>query len=242
MNANGSVGQTNKKPDVTRGILKRLVQVVVTLLIEAMILFGASGRLDWVMAWALIGVNICGIMANSAILLRKDPELVAERGEIGEGVKGWDRPLAGIISFLRSVGMLLVAGLDKRYGWSPQLPPTTEIIALLLVVLGYGMWGWAMASNRFFAGLVRIQKERGHTVATGGPYRYVRHPGYAGFIVFTLATPLVLSSLWALIPTGLVVCGMIVRTVLEDRTLQEELDGYRAYARRVRYRLLPGVW
>jgi protein-S-isoprenylcysteine O-methyltransferase Ste14 len=101
---------------------------------------------------------------------------------------------------------------------------------------------WSMAANAFFAQTVRIQEDRGHTVATGGPYRYVRHPGYVGGILFQVATPLILGSVWALIPAGLTVCLTIIRTALEDRTLLEELDGYKEYAGRVRYRLLPGVW
>ena len=117
-----------------------------------------------------------------------------------------------------------------------------ELISLLVVALGYALWGWAMASNRYFSGLVRIQKERGHTVSTAGPYRLVRHPGYAGLILWTLATPLALGTLWAFVPAGLTVVAIVVRTALEDSTLRKELAGYDNYARQVRYRLLPGVW
>jgi protein-S-isoprenylcysteine O-methyltransferase Ste14 len=99
-----------------------------------------------------------------------------------------------------------------------------------------------MVSNKFFSTSVRIQMERDHTVASGGPYRYVRHPGYVGYIVSGFAAPLALGSLWALIPAAITLCLLVVRTALEDRTLQDELDGYREYAARVRYRLLPGVW
>ena len=99
-----------------------------------------------------------------------------------------------------------------------------------------------MASNRFFSSVVRIQKDRGHTVVTGGPYQFVRHPGYVGGILSALGTALLLGSWWAFVPTGLLVCVIVVRTALEDRTLQAELEGYRDYAGRVRYRLLPGIW
>jgi protein-S-isoprenylcysteine O-methyltransferase Ste14 len=101
---------------------------------------------------------------------------------------------------------------------------------------------WAMASNKFFSTTVRIQDDRGQTVTSSGPYRLVRHPGYVGFLVSNLATPLLLGSLWALIPAVVLEALVVVRTALEDRTLQAELGGYRDYARRVRYRLLPGVW
>ena len=99
-----------------------------------------------------------------------------------------------------------------------------------------------MAANAFFSMVVRIQEDRGHAVATGGPYRYVRHPGYVGMMLSLLGTPLLLGSLWALVPAGLATCLYVVRTALEDRTLQEELEGYKDYAGQVRRRLLPGVW
>ncbi|MBC7224324.1 MAG: isoprenylcysteine carboxylmethyltransferase family protein, partial [Anaerolineae bacterium] len=107
---------------------------------------------------------------------------------------------------------------------------------------GLGLATWAMASNPFFSAFVRIQRERGHRVVADGPYRYVRHPGYLGAIVFQMAIPLALGSLWALLPSGVAAALYVARTVLEDRTLQEELAGYREYAQKVRHRLLPGLW
>jgi len=138
--------------------------------------------------------------------------------------------------------LIIVAGLDERFEWSPQLAVAIRVVALIFFALAQGLFSWAMASNKFFSGTVRIQEERGHTVATGGPYQYVRHPGYIGYITSWIATSLTLGSLWALFPAGLVMCLMVVRTALEDRTLLEELDGYQDYAEQVRYRLLPGVW
>jgi protein-S-isoprenylcysteine O-methyltransferase Ste14 len=101
---------------------------------------------------------------------------------------------------------------------------------------------WAVISNKFFSDVIRIQVDRGHTVVSHGPYQHVRHPGYIGMISYALATPFLLDSPWALIPGGVTVSLIIVRTVVEDRTLLAELDGYQDYAARVRYRLLPGVW
>ncbi|MBU0705027.1 MAG: isoprenylcysteine carboxylmethyltransferase family protein, partial [Chloroflexi bacterium] len=105
-----------------------------------------------------------------------------------------------------------------------------------------GLFTWGMTANKFFSTSVRIQEERGHTVASEGPYRYVRHPGYVGYIIALFATALALGSLWALVPAVLATCLFVVRTALEDRTLQKELAGYKEYAQQVRYRLLPGVW
>jgi protein-S-isoprenylcysteine O-methyltransferase Ste14 len=117
-----------------------------------------------------------------------------------------------------------------------------HITAFVITALGYSLGTWATLVNRFFSAVVRIQRDRGHTVVSSGPYRLIRHPGYAGAVVTSLATPLLLGSLWALIPAVLAVCTLIIRTALEDRTLQEELEGYHDYTARVRYRLLPGVW
>jgi protein-S-isoprenylcysteine O-methyltransferase Ste14 len=141
-----------------------------------------------------------------------------------------------------AIVMLIIAGLDKRFEWSPNLPLLLHITAFVITALGYSLGTWATSVNRFFSAVVRIQRDRGHTVVSSGPYRLIRHPGYAGAVVTSLATPLLLGSLWALIPAVLAVCLIIIRTALEDRTLQEELEGYHDYAERVRYRLLPGVW
>jgi protein-S-isoprenylcysteine O-methyltransferase Ste14 len=113
---------------------------------------------------------------------------------------------------------------------------------MILVAIGYAVATWTMSVNRFFSGVVRIQKDRGHTVVADGPYRYVRHPAYATGIISNLATAVALGSLWAIVPAFLNVCIAIVRTALEDATLQDELEGYRDYSQKVRYRLLPGVW
>jgi protein-S-isoprenylcysteine O-methyltransferase Ste14 len=242
MNARASIERQNEQPDLRRGIVQRMVQVVVTLLVQMAILFGAAGRLDWPMAWALMAVYVAFLLINATVLVRKDPALVVERGRVKEDAKTWDKWLAAIMSLFGPLAALLVTGLDKRNGWSAEYALAIQLAALIAVIVGYALWGWAMASNTFFSGLVRIQKERGHTVASGGPYRYVRHPGYVGLIVFSVGTPLALGSLWGLVPAGFAVLMTIVRTALEDRTLQEELPGYRDYAGRVRYRLLPGIW
>lgn len=174
---------------------------------------------------------------------RKFPELIAERGgsSQNEGIKAWDKvlmPLGVIVGVI----MLIVAGLDKRFEWSPELPLWLHVTGFALTALGYSLGTWATGVNRFFSAVVRIQRDRGHTVVSSGPYRYIRHPGYAGSAVSSFATPLLLGSLWALIPAALAVCHLIIRTVLEDRTLQAELKGYPDYAADVRFRLLPGVW
>ncbi len=241
MNANTSAEQPKGKPDTTGVITKYMLQAGLFTLVQVASLFIASGRLDWVMAWVYIGVYLAGMGVNALVLIPTNPELVVERAQF-RGKRDLDRALAGVMALYGPAGICIVAGLDVRFGWSPGIPPAPLIAALAIAVLGSLLTTWAMASNRFFYGVLRIAKDRGHTAATGGPYRYVRHPGYVGAIMFQVAMPLILSSLWAVIPAALTVCLAIVRTALEDRVLQDKLDGYRDYAAQVRYRLLPGVW
>lgn len=204
------------------------------------ILFVSAGRLDWPLGWTSMGV-LTAISIASFFLV--DPGLVRERSQLGKGVQARDAALAGL-SFLFFYPLTLaLAGLDVgREGWSPPLPTVLQSAALILFALGNLLGCWAMVANRYFSTFVRIQTDRAHEVVAAGPYRYVRHPGYAGAILAALVLPLALGSLWALIPAAIGACGFAVRTALEDRTLLHELDGYRQYASQVRYRLLPGVW
>jgi protein-S-isoprenylcysteine O-methyltransferase Ste14 len=175
------------------------------------------------------------------IIASKYPGLLDERFDPGEGTKAWDRPLVSA-TLLLSLVTLVVAGLDMRFRWSPELGIVIRLVALIVWLLGDAFSKWAAASNRFYSRIVRIQKNRGHTVVTDGPYRYVRHPGYAGGLVAGLATPVLLGSLYALVAGGVLALLIIIRTALEDRTLHEELLGYTEYAQQIRYRLVPGVW
>lgn len=238
MNAHTPVEPSRGESNTSRAVLKRMLQVVITYLILAAILFVTSGRLNWLWAWAYLGVGLGILVINTVIL---PAELIAERGQPGDNVKRWDRVLATLAG-IPTLAVPIVAGLDERFGWSPQLVPAIHLVGLTFFALGQGLFSWAMASNKYFSTAVRIQKDRGHTVATSGPYRFIRHPGYTGYSVSFLGTALALGSLWAIIPAVLIACLLVVRTALEDRTLQDELPGYKDYAQRVRYRLLPGIW
>lgn len=227
--------------DLNAAIRRRLIQIVLLLVIQAVALFLPAGRLDWWMAWAYLAFYVVMVAINAAILLPRSPEMIAERGQAKAGTKAWDKRVSTAFG-LFSLSILVVAGLDKRFGWTPELMLSTQLVALALVILSTAVFSWAMMSNPFFSSLVRIQTERGHTVAKNGPYQIVRHPGYASQVVSMLALPVALGSFWALIPALLTMITLIVRTSLEDRTLQAELPGYADFAQRVRYRLLPGVW
>jgi len=220
-------------------VRRRMIQLAVFILVQAAILFLGSGRPAWTAAWVYL-VSYAGLIALTRLVVH-DPELFAERAQMRRDAKGWDKWLSAVFSVV-GLGALAVAALDARLAWSPPMSIVLAGVGLLLFFLGFGASVWAMAANRFFSTFVRIQADRGHTVATGGPYRYVRHPGYAGFIAGGLGIPLVLGSWWALVPAALSCAVVVVRTSLEDRTLLRELPGYGDYAARVRYRLLPGLW
>lgn len=234
----GAIMTINNHSETKAKARKRMVQVVVQFFIFALILFLTSGKLGWIWAWAYMGVSIVILSINAMVL---SPELMAERGEIQENVESWDRVMSLTGSIITLV-IIILPGLDLRFRWSPELDPAANIVGLVFYALGMGLFTWAMASNPFFSGVVRIQMDREHVVATSGPYQFVRHPGYVGYMTSYTATALALGSLWALIPAALLLITMTIRTDLEDRTLQQKLEGYSEYANQVRYRLIPGIW
>ncbi len=189
---------------------------------------------------AFIGLMVVFFLAHFFYVGLVNPEVLKHRIVLGKGTETWDWVWQGVFSPVL-VAILVVAGLDIRSGWAP-LPLWVWPIGLVLFVLGAGLFLRAMAENPFFEKTVRIQSERGHHVIDTGPYRTVRHPGYVGAFAWILSFPLLLTSAWALLPTALTMIGLLVRTALEDRTLQKKLPGYADYAARVRWRLIPGVW
>ncbi len=234
--------QPDEKYDTTNLVAKQILKIILFILVLAILLFVSSGRVTWVMAWVYICVYVVGTIINALLIIPHKPDLLIERTRIKKDAKKWDRIFAPFMAGLSPAITITVAGLDARFAWSPQIPLMLQIIATAVAMLGHLLLTWAMVTNNFFSAVVRIQKDRGHSVVTTGPYRYVRHPGYVGIIVFGIVTPLILDSLWAFIPATFMLCISVLRTALEDRTLKEELEGYKDYAEHVRYRLLPGIW
>lgn len=236
-------GRPAMSADTTRLIRQWIVQSALGLLVLALALFACAGRVTWSWGWVQVAVLTAFLAAHPLLLIPINPELLAERqrGFRPAGTKRWDRVLVGLAGGML-IALLILAALDQRFGWSAPFALSLHLVGTVGCVLGYALFLWALVSNAFFAEGVRIQTERGHTVATAGPYRWVRHPGYVGDILVGLATPLQLGSWWALILGVVVGLLFVARTALEDATLRQELAGYEAYAGRVRHRLIPGLW
>jgi len=247
MGTDATMGRAEMTPEVSEAVRRWLIKGYVGVLFTAAMLFIPAWRLDWVMGWVYVALWLLWHSALALILIPTNPELLAERARAQKGSKSWDVML---ISFagLATMAQGILAGFDVRLGWTTQalsggqIPLLLQVVAAVIAALGYALVVWAMAANAFFSETVRIQEDRGQTVATGGPYRYVRHPGYVGSVVFNLVSPIMLGSLWALIPGVLAALAFVIRTALEDRTLQQELPGYVEYTQRTRHRLLPGIW
>lgn len=236
-------GLSNERQELVQARVRTyLIKGAFAKLTMVAILFLTSGRWDWWMGWVLFGIYVTRDVIVALLFIPTNPELIAERAAIYEGTASWDIALASLAASLTPMITWIVAGLDLRFGWTSQIVPALQTLGFILIVLGFALVTWAMYANTFFSTIFRIQRDRNHSVITDGPYRFVRHPGYVGAIMFQIGTPLLLSSLWAFIPSGLSVLFYLIRTWMEDRTLVVELEGYRAYTERVRFRLLPGIW
>lgn len=239
MNTETRVQNQRKPMKIKNPYKKAMVRLPILIIVIAAALFLSSGRVDWWMAWIYIGLMLVHMVITLILI---DPDLIEERANIKKDAKKRDRIILLLMLWLGPLTAWIVAGLDARYGWTQPLSLSVQILGIVLIVSGYALGEWAMVKNRFFSAVVRIQKDRGHEVISDGPYHYIRHPGYVAGILGALGTPLLLSSLWAFIPTGFMILIVVIRTALEDKTLHNELEGYREYASRTRYRLFPGIW
>lgn len=224
----------------TPRVLKRFGQLALLTLTQAGLLFGSAGRLDWGAGWLYLLLYVSGLVAAAVVMLPAHADVIASRTELAPK-HGWDRAVMVVYS-LAGLAILIVGGLDERFDWTAAMAPAWRALGVAGYVAGYGVFVWAMWANAYFAAVSRAQPERGQQVAQGGPYRFVRHPGYAGLLVFAPACAAVLDSTWVLIPAAALMASIVARTAFEDRMLRAELPGYTRYAQRVRYRLIPGVW
>jgi protein-S-isoprenylcysteine O-methyltransferase Ste14 len=210
-------------------------------IIAAVILIVSAGRWDWTAGWALVAILALWVFGTGAATIPRHPQLLPDRLGPRRGAKTWDTAIMSVAGLL-AIARLIVAGLDVRYGWSSGISWPLPAAVGIVTALGSALAVWATGATAYFSQIVRVQVERGHTVATGGPYRSVRHPAYVGTMLSELAAPLLLGSWWALVPGGVAAVRYIIRTALEDRALRRELAGYAVYAGRMRFRLLPGIW
>ena len=232
----------NQKLKLSPGVVIQLLVFIVLVPFLPLII---SLKWDWWQAWAYGLIGGLGFVVSRLLVNIRHPDLIAERAKMvnHEDTKPWDKVLSRLVGLGGAI-IPLVAGLDMKYGWSEtEYSLTVELAALAFILIGYTIGAWALMENRFFSGVVRIQTERGHHVVSSGPYAIVRHPGYAGALLTYFATPLLLNSPWTFAPVILMAIALVVRTALEDQTLQEELPGYREYAtEKTKFRLIPGLW
>jgi protein-S-isoprenylcysteine O-methyltransferase Ste14 len=222
--------------------LRAVVQAVSLLPILIFIVFVPAGTLDWPAAWALLVVYLGGLLSINLWLIARHTGLARERLILSRTTEKWDLALIQIGNILLLAILLPLCGMDHRLGLSPPFPACLSITALIVFAAMFPAICWAMSANDYFSAVVRLQCDRGHAVADRGPYRVLRHPGYVMMILQFLAPPLVLGSAWGMVPALAIAVLYVYRTAREDRFLLERLPGYAEYARRVRWRLLPGIW
>lgn len=224
--------------------LRHWVRLILVYVFILLILLVCGGDLGWWQAWVYSLFIFTSGIGGRIWGEQRHPGLTAERQdtESFQQAKSWDKVLAPLMAVSISFPLVIVAGLDHRYQWTHEFPLWLNLAGLIFVGVGYAFAAWAFAENRFFYSVVRIRTDEGHVVCDSGPYRFVRHPGYAGNMLALFGMALALSSIWTLVPVAVAVIITVVRTVLEDKALKAELPGYQDYARRVRYRLIPAIF
>jgi protein-S-isoprenylcysteine O-methyltransferase Ste14 len=238
MSTEPKVPRTEKHSGAMAGRFERVAPIAIFPALTVVIFFLAAGRLHWTWAWIYLGLHVANALVVGPVALRAKPEDVAERGEV-KMTETWD--LGSFVYLLAMyLALPMVAGLDVRFGWTGDLSVVWHVAGAAELSAALGLASWATLTNAYMWSEVPVQL--GQTVCSTGPYRFVRHPAYAGFILQALGIPIVLGSIWAMIP-GVVAAGYgVIATSTEDRTLQAALPGYRDYVRRVRFRLVPGLW
>lgn len=220
--------------------LQALVRLAVSLFAIALLLFWPAGTLDWPRGWHFLLVVTAVVLASLFVTWRKYPQILTAPRNIRPGTKRWDYFFVALING-GMLATLPVAGLDHRFGWTAP-PDWLVLLGYLVMLAGFAGTAWARLTNRYFEPGVRIQSDRDQQVVDTGPYAQVRHPGYLAGSLMAVGIALSLGSLWALVPAGVVVLALVLRTLGEDATLRAELRGYSDYAGRVRYRWLPWLW
>ena len=235
---------THNQKSAQTSMVVLIIRFIIVYLLILLALWATAWDLRWWQGWIYSFLFIAAGISGRLWAERRHPGLLAERQNLEkiQDAKSWDKVLAPLSAISVCLPLFVVAGLDHRHSWSPLFPVWISILGLIMVTIGYAFGVWALAENRYFFSVVRIQTDRGHVVCDTGPYRILRHPGYAGHVLALPGIMLALGSLWTLIPAVLALIILVIRTSLEDRTLCEELPGYQEYAKCVRFRLVPGIY
>ncbi len=212
-----------------------------TILFMLAVIFVPAGTLEWTEAWIFLVFYLISVIVLLFWMKRHSPGLLRERMSRKKDAKSWDKKF--MWAYLTAlIPLAALPGLDAvRFQWS-SVPLIVKIGAFIGFFPAMGVIFWAAKENAYLSDVVRIQEDRGHKVCTTGPYRYIRHPMYAGVILIMVCFPLFMGSLFSLIPAFIIAILFFLRTALEDKTLQEELPGYKEYTQKVSYRLIPGIW
>jgi protein-S-isoprenylcysteine O-methyltransferase Ste14 len=227
-------------PSVVSGAVGRFAQIGFGFVLEAVILFVGVGRLDWTWAWILLGIYVATVVTNAMFLRRTGLGVIAERGRALTHMRDWDKLVSGGWSASQYLALPLIAAVDIRFGWTAEFSAIGQLAGAIVLASGLALFSSAMIVNAYFSTAARIQN--GQTVCRSGPYRFVRHPGYAGAILQSFGIAFLLGSWWAVIPAAAAAVFIVLRTVMEDRMLRSELAGYDDYVRQVPFRLLPWCW
>ncbi len=221
--------------------IQLLIKSLIGTLFFLLILFISAGRINYWEGWLYTSINIISVLLNSFALSNND-ELAEERSTVKTETKSWDKKILGLSAIILII-TYIVAGLDSgRFQWSPRFHWSINAIGLVLILMGEVIFLAAQKQNKFFSSVMRIQTDRGHTVCDTGIYNIIRHPAYFGMMVTAIGIPLILGSLWGFIPSIFSIILTLIRTSLEDKTLINELNGYREYTYKTRYKLLPYIW
>lgn len=225
-----------------KAVTRRAAQVLGGLFSFIVIFFLSAGRIDLLRARFFFGLYFLSLLFNMVIFIKFNPEVIRIRSEMKWGeMKWWDK-LFTVLYIVFLFLMFIVCGLDVGRLHISNTGMEFLAVGVVFFVIGWVFVTWAMVENKFFATTVRIQKERDHRVVITGPYAFIRHPGYAGMILFYGCAPFIIGSLYGLIPALLLAIAFVFRTYFEDRMLYEELPGYKEYTKKVRYRLVPFIW
>jgi protein-S-isoprenylcysteine O-methyltransferase Ste14 len=229
-------------PERAKMLRRIVIQTVVWFALQAALLLGVAGDWTWPQGWTYLGEVLALSSATTIGLMMNDPELLKAR--LSSPLKSNQRPVDRAIMmafFAAYVGWFVLIGLDHRFMWTGT-PLIVQILGAALIGAGMVLVWETFRANTFATTQVRVQAERAQTVIDSGPYRYIRHPMYAGMVLFVIGTPLMLGSLWGLAATPVLFVMLAMRTLGEEKVLKQDLAGYAEYMTKTPWRIVPGVW